>query len=719
MAAAAPQSSQTTASPSIGEQFGALLHPMLAAMEGSWLFAVVTGTSQRYALMHAPMPMFRRSANAKPTAAQSGFSRQGFGGPLRPGMMHPMHLEMFANPSRSMRDPLAARGSKIGLKGAGAVGGLRVGGRTFAMTSQATLAPSTTGLSKWWSFEGGKIPGLGQWFLNVANGNAVVSREDFDIHERGIDLAFVRVYNSQSQHDHLGSDGSLPSAYGDRWTNNYDAHLAFNATSDVMSVYAEDGSRYDYTAVAGGNFSPPPGLQGTSIAWDGGCGYYWNRKNGERWYFYSPAPVSQYCPGTVDPVAYYGRLFQIQGRNRTNAVTLTYGWSGDMSNPNQLTTMLVKHSDGQSLTFSFSAVNIGGVTYPELASVTLPTGLTLGYAAPQGNLVAVDGLGNNANSELPDMYTYYPGTHMLSAAAGPRFTLSWSACGDSVSCVTDGSEVTFAYTGTNLTQVQDYGIVNYTPTDGTGQLLQPSMPTGLQYWYTEQFANIGSGTTSIMDSDGHGSAWTYDSLGRLTTRQEWSNPSNALVTTETWDSNNDIVAATDPRGYETDYAYDTNGNTIEVGEPSQSVSVNGTPTTMRPTQLFSYDQYNNVLAYCDQVKTHSLGLDWNGAASTSDSLCPVGTGATGAAQFVYDYADANEPYGVLNNTYKPLGYEETYGYANGPVFDNYGLPTTITGTCMTQTIDTTTPSRCPLKTASYDSYGDVITYNEGKGAWGV
>jgi hypothetical protein len=80
-----------------------------------------------------------------------------------------------------------------------------------------------------------------------------------------LDLAFRRMYNSKSFHDAQGSDGSTPSVYGNRWTNNLDVHLAWTGSGDsgTVSVYTGDGARADYNCTitaAGPCTSTTPGL---------------------------------------------------------------------------------------------------------------------------------------------------------------------------------------------------------------------------------------------------------------------------------------------------------------------------------------------------------------------------------------------------------------------------------------------------------------------------
>ncbi|MGD0967783.1 MAG: DUF6531 domain-containing protein [Candidatus Aquilonibacter sp.] len=534
--------------------------------------------------------------------------------------------------------------------------------------------------------------------LNVADGNLIVQSDDVDVPERGIELAFRRTYNSQSRHDAAGSDGSLPSAFGNGWTNTFDAHLAYNGT--VISVYDIDGARYDYTS-NGSGWTPPAGMQGVTLQWDGGCGYLWTKKTGAVYYFAEPVALSQ-CSATP-PAAEMGRLQYIQGRNASNQVTFTYSWSGDGSNPNQLTQIVAQHSDGDVLTLDFSFVNGS----PELASVTRPDGLQVTYSYDgSGDLVGVERPGNGTTSELPETYSYNAGTYVMAAAAGPRYTISYNACGSST-CVTDGDSVAFSYSGAALTMVQDYGVVNFTPQDGisselaNGGLLQPGVPSGVQMWHTEEFSGDsssalggGGGTTSDTDNFGHARAWTYDGSGRVTETQVWASPTSStpLASSGEWDTSNDLTLSIDVRGNQTNYTYDANGNTLSVQAPPVQTDLgNGSPVSM-----YAYDANNNLIAYCDP----------NYVWANHPSSC---TATIGTTHYTYT-TTASEPFGELTATYSPLGYSYSLAY------DNYGEPTTVQGLAITQ-LDGTT--RQPTQTFGYDSYGNLTSYNKGNGAWAV
>ncbi len=80
-----------------------------------------------------------------------------------------------------------------------------------ATPTPAPLPTPNTGINRWWTYQEKALAGVGKAMVNVANGNLLVQADDVDIHERGIDLAFRRTYNSQSQHDAANTDGSTPS----------------------------------------------------------------------------------------------------------------------------------------------------------------------------------------------------------------------------------------------------------------------------------------------------------------------------------------------------------------------------------------------------------------------------------------------------------------------------------------------------------------------------
>jgi hypothetical protein len=146
---------------------------------------------------------------------------------------------------------------------------------------------STTGINHWWTYQEEKIPGVGRVLVNIGTGNLLVQADDVDLKERGIDLAFRRTYNSQSLHNAQNGDGSGAAIFGNGWTNPFDAHIAYNAQTNVLSVYDIDGARYDWSSNGQGQWIPPAGMQGTTLTATA-CGYEWTKKNGT---IYSGPPL--------------------------------------------------------------------------------------------------------------------------------------------------------------------------------------------------------------------------------------------------------------------------------------------------------------------------------------------------------------------------------------------------------------------------------------------
>jgi YD repeat-containing protein len=218
--------------------------------------------------------------------------------------------------------------------------------------------------------------------------------------------------------------------------------------------------------------------------------------------------------------------------------------------------------------------------------------------------------------------------------------------------------------------------------------------------------------TQVTDTDGHATKYTFDALGRVTQRQAWQGI-EYLTSTSAWDTQNNLIATTDPRGYETDYAYDANGNTIAVALPLVTTSQG----SFRPTSLYSYDVYNgvnenNVTAYCDPVHVGAAGYNWTNRPQ-SDTLCVNGPGAT---RYSWDHSDSNDPFGRLSDTYTPLGYHHQILYSTGVQGGDYGLPSDVIGDIMPQQDGT---NRSPHQTFAYDSHGNLSTYNKGYGSWAL
>ena len=593
---------------------------------------------------------------------------------------------------------------------------------------EVTLSASTTGVVPWWTYLTRSVPGIGPAMVNVANLNFLMAAQDVNVPDGGLDLTFQRVCNSQSEHDANNHDNSTPSVFGNKWTNNLDLHLGWSATtgnSGTVSVYTADGARDDYSCQINEVevcTSETPGvydlLGAVTVGGGVACTFQWTKTSGVSYLFNAPYSACGNAAGT------YGRLTEIVGRNTTFSIELKYSWSPNPNSPENLSQITATHEpDGAQLILTFG--QISGTSITELMSITRPDNTLSDYEYDiGGDLIGVDNPEGDpvlAVSEslptawpsgtaiptgnLPEIYALLP--HGLLEACGPRAAIGFFPPNNGP---TDGACVYFYYSiGTNeLSSWSTVGVLNPSPEDGvTNSSIQSGPSTGGED--TTVFSN-NEGTDCNPDNEagtsdayGHAITWCYDSNGRVDETAAAVSASSSLDTSQTWDNNNDLITTTDAREYTTNIAYDDDGNVVEVALPSQKVSGN---RTLRPTSLSDYDQYNNLLYYCDPANNASNG--WN--PSSSDTLCES-SGSTNYTEFTYNPSES-EPYGCLQDSYSPRTYQRTYTY--GGACGN-GMPTEVQGSPMPQADNST---RTPSLSVTYNNNGTVEKYNiGGQGNW--
>jgi len=527
-----------------------------------------------------------------------------------------------------------------------------------------------TGINHWWEYEEDQLAGVGRYMVNVATGNMILQADDMAIAHKGIELALRRTYNAMSKHDAAGDDGS-PNLYGDKWTSTFDAHIAYNDFAQVncqrgATVFDIDGAHYDYAPVGDGHSFTPPAGQVAKLYYDG-TNYFWTKKTGTEYAFWD---INQ----STSNVGYSGQIHYIYGRNANNSLTFQRTWSTDASTLKHLLQMTVTTETTGSTklvaTLNYGDVTGFGSTFRVLQNLVWPdntTTVSYAYTIQQctcpGNyepvLTEVDEPGNNVATTLAQQYLYGNGSSLMTAAYSPRWVLKPSQLGD-------GPAYTFGYgTFSNLLQVQYVGDVNPSISDGYSPagVIQPSIAADFGYnspYRTVSlcYENVGGsggcsadgGQTVWSDTDGHQTTYIWDSIGRVTQRQDTTGdvlPGPAtLIYYQGWDSSNDLTFTKDPRSanssdttYETDYTYDTNGNTTTAAEPSVTTDRG----TFRPTSRYAYDSNNNVLSYCDPVFVHAVGKDY----PTSYS-CPITYDSTHHGPNLYAWTTKTyEPYGEL------------------------------------------------------------------------
>lgn len=671
----------------LAEEIGLAVRPIISAVVTSQVYMAAIGQGERYAKMHAPVPVFPKASHLRvPYVALIPGKTIVSALPLRGvAAQAPRTRARPVLPQKAPQDPLAMRAAILSPIHHFAVPEVQVNRRlgSAAQRFWTSSVALTAGINHYWTYEEGALPGVGKWMTNVSSGNLLVQQNDMDIPERGINLAFDRTYNSQSQHDVSNTDGSVQSNYGNGWTNTFDAHLGLNATQNVMSVFDINGTRYDYSSDGRGHWTPPPGQYAT-LTWDGGCGYFWTKKTGTVYYFYGPGT----CTGLGN--AYKGRLIQVFGRNHNNNISLSYAWqNGDSSSANNLAQIIVTHSDGHTLTLNFSSVS----GHSLLTSLVRPDGATVTYGYDEsGNLTHVSPLSNGSNGGAQRSYVMsYQGVNgRMNSVTSPNWEASRGSMGGYTGFALDGS--------LRVVNINTYGVFNYAPADGTdGSNLVSGLATGAIQYATQHF-DYNSGSTELTDTNGHATIWSCAPNGPVTSTQV-STGSLWLVSNAVWDTNFNLVASTDARGNETDYGYDASGNTTWVQAPTVTTNQG----TGRPLSRYSYDQYNNVVTYCDAQYI------WNSGATTCAAV-------PGVTHYTWDYSDGAEPFGLINGIYMPGGYHTAFAYNQTAETGDFGLVTDVVPDCITQADGT---NRCPRTGITYDPYGNVVSATKGYGSGSI
>jgi YD repeat-containing protein len=638
--------------------------------------------------------------------------------PQAPSVAQPQ-APSSVQPSRAVPGPLTSRALPGLLTSRTSLGAVR--------TTQSVVGTdwgAGTGINPWWRYQEQNVPGGGHVMVNVGTGNYMLQEDDMSVPHKGIALAFRRTYNSQSGHNITSSDGGPAGLYGNGWTSTYDAHLTGDAVH-ALSVWDIDGARYDYTIASDGLTWLAPAGQHAQLTSDGGCGFLWTKKSGTTYHFYTPTTIAA-CPTWAQYAGYSGRIYQIVGRNRNITLTFSYGFdNGDTSASGKIGVITAYTESGLQATVTMADFSGHRLAY----GLSPPSGAATYYNYDaSGNLTSVGMPPNTAGSTMRyETYGYATagnGASYLAWAASPRWYATSAA---------EGAYVYFgaAPLGTTvlLVGIGHMGYVNPTIADqaygGNGGVLQPGAATGLQQFLLEYYTGLGTPNASFSDTDGHMATWTLDAAGRPVQSSECTASTNQgqqctgtwLTTSESWDASNNLIATVEPRGnalganpqaFQTDYAYDANGNTIAAAKPSTTSSQG----TFRPTSLYDYDAYNNVTAYCDEIQTHAAGADWIAAPATSDVLCASHGGAHASFAFAYP---SYQPYGRLTAMTTPLGYTRQIAYASGQQAGNdYGLPTSVTGSAFSQPDGTTIT---PAQSFWYDGHGNLRCYSKGQGTY--
>jgi YD repeat-containing protein len=587
-----------------------------------------------------------------------------------------------------------------------------IGGRTVPRPKGAVRSARdvtvgsipSAGAKRWWFFDTDDLPGVGDYSVNVVNGNFMVRVRDLKLPNIGADLDFVRVYNSMSGHDVSNTDGGGVSVFGNGWTNSYDMHLARisddSGTYLGMSVFKDDGTRLDYSD-DGGMLTPSAGVY-ESLQSDGGTGYFFTYRNGKTVDFYGVSqPAAQ--------AGLNGRPYRVYDRNRNNYITFNYYFvNNDESRWGNIARITAVSQDNRTVTLDFTTLN--GTA--QLYMLTYPDGNYVYYSmdTTNNNLTGATYPGdNNTSSSVVNTQVYgFTGTK-LAYILKPRY---WESCTPGTNCTpTTGGYMYVRYDSSGrVMNVHNNGVVNPALPDGVsgGQVVQSGRPSGFQLYRSHDYT-YAPGQTTQTDTEGHTHVFTFDERNRITTVAQTAGSTTSSYSIG-WDDNNNVISKTNAFGKATEFSYDWAGNVIAVGAPAVATLNQG---TIRPTMTYSFDGYNNMTAYCDPNRSAQLGLNYpTGGFAKTDSLCPGG----GPETVTFSYPSC-APFGEVAQIAMPqtngTGTSTTtltYGTGAHDCSTDNGLVTSVTrdegvngdGTQMLFTY-----------TFSYDAAGNVTAYSRG------
>ena len=481
--------------------------------------------------------------------------------------------------------------------------------------------------------------------VDAPTGDFWHSFTDLSISGRGMGLDLTRTYNSVD----AGTNG--PFGYG--WSFSYGMSLTFPDATHVV-VNQENGTQVTFTERAGGTYTAPPRVTATLVHDKDGT-WTFVRRARETFTFNSPGTLT--------------REEDLNG----NVTSLAYSAQGELES--------VIDPAGRKLTFTYTGSRI--------SSVTDPLGRVVRYSYDQaGDLTDVTDVGGG------DTHFTYDGAHrMLTMRLPDQAPGVPGSTGATIDNVYDGQgrvieqadqlgrTTKFSYSGEPLGEAG--GTTTITNPKGNvtvqsyqfGELLSETKGHGTPQAATWKFgydqATLGMAT--ITDPNGHTTTNTFDSQGNLLT----STDALSHTTTNTYDSRNDLLTSTDPMGVTTTMTYDSSGNllsssrpltgtsetqktTYTYGDPSHPGDVTAITDPDSRTWKYFYDAYGDRISTTDPVGNKTTSA-YNTVGWLTSTTSPRGNVAgANPASFTTTYA--HNSFGQVTETVDPLGHKTTDEY---------------------------------------------------------
>jgi RHS repeat-associated protein len=532
---------------------------------------------------------------------------------------------------------------------------------------------------------GGTLAISGSHPITVNSGEMSHTFTDITIPARGYPLSVTQTYNDLN----AGTDAGL--GYG--WWSPLLMSLSQNASTGLTTVTQEDGAQAQFWT---SSLQPvAPRTQATLV------------HNGGTWTF------TRYKRDTFS----FNSAGQITSMADLTGDILTFGYTGS-----QVTSLT--HSDGRSLAIGWSNGHITSITDSNVSGTSRSVSLTY----DGGNqLTDIDWKVNGSNDRNEHFeYETTPWNHGMTGMRDPRgiwVTQAYDSTGHTTAQTIDPT----SKNPNGLNRTTTYA---YTLNNGAISQVLITDPAGHQeldsFAYGELVQKVmGYGTSSAA-------SWSYaydpSSLGTRTTADP-----NGHVSTASFDSFGNELAAVDPLGRVTAYTYSGNGGAdAQFNQPTTMTDANGVSTTYSydgtyrtltqtstplvgaspPTyQVVQYQHSNSshrgdVTAMVDgDGKTWTYGYDTYGdKTSSTDPQGDKSSSAYNADGWLLSSLSPKGDPSVCQSPCTPAQYTTTYAYTDGSGATNFwGKPTTITDPLGHQTLRV------------YDNDNNVTQLTDGNG----